>query len=305
MALFIYTDMEPYRSILFKTKPTDVDEKGIVKVAVNGIGIKDSDGDISSPGSFSKTLQENFNRCKWFLNHDKTKLLGCPIEGVEEDGQSGHDRADQSKEADRRRDAGGLQAIQDHGKTLEHSVGVRAVKRDSNNPAIVKEWFLGEYSTLTHWGANPQTFLMDIKELRGSDLRDHINMMRDALNKRYSGDKLKALEANISIVEKALIGSNIVQCPHCGLAFDYESVPEHTLESQVIDAVGDYSRWITEDVVYQEMEKIKPELQDRILEIINSKKSVDDFASYVRCLNVIPEYIEATPLYLSRKTPLR
>ena len=82
MALFIYTDMEPYRSILFKTKSTDVDEKGIVKVAVNGIGIKDSDGDISSPGSFSKTLQENFNRCKWFLNHDKTKLLGCPIEGV-------------------------------------------------------------------------------------------------------------------------------------------------------------------------------------------------------------------------------
>ena len=63
MALFIYTDMEPYRSILFKTKSTDVDEKGIVKVAVNGIGIKDSDGDISSPGSFSKTLQENFNRC--------------------------------------------------------------------------------------------------------------------------------------------------------------------------------------------------------------------------------------------------
>ena len=114
-------------------------------------------------------------------------------------------------------------------------------------------------------------------------MRDHINMMRDALNKRYSGDKLKALEANISIVEKALIGSNIVQCPHCGLAFDYGSVPEHTLESQVIDAVGDYSRWITEDVVYQEMEKIKPELQDRILEIINSKKSVDDFASYVRC----------------------
>ena len=36
-------------------------------------------------------------------------------------------------------------------------------------------------------------------------------------------------------------------------------------------------------IVHQEMEKIKPELQDRILEIINSKKSVDDFASYVRC----------------------
>ena len=283
MALFIYTDMEPYRSILFKTKSTDVDEKGIVKVAVNGIGIKDSDGDISSPGSFSKTLQENFNRCKWFLNHDKTKLLGCPIEGVEEDGNlvmTGQINLKKQIGVETLED---YKLYRDHGKTLEHSVGVRAVKRDSNNPAIVKEWFLGEYSTLTHWGANPQTFLMDIKELRGSDLRDHINMMRDALNKRYSGDKLKALEANISIVEKALIGSNIVQCPQCGLAFDYGSVPEHTLESQVIDAVGDYSRWITEDVVYQEMEKIKPELQDRILEIINSKKSVDDFASYVRC----------------------
>jgi hypothetical protein len=39
------------------------------------------------------------------------------------------------------------------GKTLEHSIGVKAVRRDVNDPAHVKEWFLGEASTLQAWGS--------------------------------------------------------------------------------------------------------------------------------------------------------
>lgn len=275
--------MNEYQNIICKTKSTDVDDKGIVTVAVNGIGIKDTDGDISASGSFNKTLSENFNRCKWFLNHDKTKLLGCPIEGKEEGGNLVMTGAINLKKQI------GLETYEDYklyaenGKTLEHSVGVRAIKRDLANKAIVKEWFLGEYSTLTHWGANEQTFLMDIKGMKGDDLKDHISMMRSALNKRYSGEKLKSLEDNIALIEKALIGQTIVQCPHCGLAFDYNTVPEETLESQVLELVGNHSRWAAEDVVYSEMQKIKPELQERVLEIINSKKSVEDFAANVRC----------------------
>lgn len=78
---------EIYQRLLYKTKANDLDEaKGIVTVAVNGIGIVDSQNDISMPGSFNKTLKENIARMKWFLNHDTTQLLGVPLEGEERDG---------------------------------------------------------------------------------------------------------------------------------------------------------------------------------------------------------------------------
>ncbi|MCS3159574.1 hypothetical protein NXY07_26285 [Phocaeicola dorei] len=100
---------------------------------------------------------------------------------------------------------------------------------------------------------------------------------------RYSDGKLKELDMNLSLVEKALSGKEIVACPHCGLAFDYDSIPEYTLESQVLESVGDYARWMAEDVVAQEMNKLKPEIQEQVLGIINSKKSLENFSAYVRC----------------------
>ena len=45
---------EEIKRLQYKTKANDVDdEKGIVTVAVNGIGVKDSQDDISMPGSFN------------------------------------------------------------------------------------------------------------------------------------------------------------------------------------------------------------------------------------------------------------
>lgn len=276
--------MDNIKMLTCKTRTNDVDEeKGIVTVAVNGIGIKDSDGDISGKGSFNKTLKENFDRCKWFLNHDKTQLLGCPIEGKEESGNLIMvGKINLKKQI-------GAETFEDYklyaecGKTLEHSVGVRAIKRDSVNNALVHEWFMGEYSTLTHWGANDRTFLVDLKQMSGDDLKGHVEFLKKAIGMKYSDERLKELDMNLGMIEKALSGRNIVACPHCGLAFDYDSVPEETLEDQVIEAVGDYTRWTSQDIVRDEMNKLRPEIQERVLNIINSKKGVDDFASNVRC----------------------
>ena len=55
---------------------------------------------------------------------------------------------------------------------------------------------------------------------------------------RYSDDKLKELDMNLNLVEKALSGQDIVACPYCGLSFDYNSVPEETFENQVLDRRG-------------------------------------------------------------------
>lgn len=274
--------MEKLNNIVLETKATDATEKGIVTVAVNGIGIKDSDGDISGSGSFDDTLKD-MSRTKWFLNHDKTKLLGCPTEGKEENGNLVMVGKINTKKQIGVETLSDYQLYAECGKTLEHSVGVRALVRDTKNKNLVKKWFMGEYSTLTHWGANPQTFLMDIKEMKGDDLKGHLDMMRKALNGRYSDEKLKALEGNLLIIEKALLGGSIVQCPHCGLAFDYATVPEESLESQVLEAAGDYARWMADDIVRAEMQKLKPEIQERVLAIIDQNKSLDDISSFVRC----------------------
>lgn len=45
----------------------DLDEnKGIVVAYANAYNFKDSDGDISAPGSFNKTVTENFKRIRVF-----------------------------------------------------------------------------------------------------------------------------------------------------------------------------------------------------------------------------------------------
>ena len=77
---------EKMKCLQYKTKANDVDEKGIVTVAVNGIGVKDSQGDISMSGSFDKTLREHMHKMRWFLNHQTDQLLGVPLSGKEENG---------------------------------------------------------------------------------------------------------------------------------------------------------------------------------------------------------------------------
>lgn len=275
--------MEQYKDITCKTRTNDVDEKGIVTIAVNGIGVLDADDEISAKGSFNKTLKENLPRVKWLYNHDRTILLGCPIEGKEEDGNLVMKGAINLKKQIGRDVLEDYKLYAEYNKTLEHSIGAKAIKRDEKDNRIVKEWQLWEYSTLACWGANPQTFLIDIKSKDQNAVKQHIEFLNKALSFRYSDEKLKDLEMNLSLIEKALTGKEIVTCPHCGLAFDYSTVQEYSLESQVLDSVGDYTRWITEDIVSQEMSKLKPEIQEQVLNIINSNKSASNLGSYVRC----------------------
>ena len=124
------------RSLQLKTKANDVDEqKGIVTIAVNGIGIKDTQGDISDSGSFNKTINEFFlKRGKHLLDHDKTKLIGCPIEAREDNMNLVIvSKMNLNKQI-------GRETFEDYklyaecGKTLEHSVGVKAIRRDVNDP---------------------------------------------------------------------------------------------------------------------------------------------------------------------------
>jgi hypothetical protein len=51
----------------YKSKVEDVDNKGRVIVAANALGNVDNMKDMSMEGSFTKTLNENFKRVRWFF----------------------------------------------------------------------------------------------------------------------------------------------------------------------------------------------------------------------------------------------
>ena len=306
-----------YQRLLYKTKANDLDEaKGIVTVAVNGIGIVDSQNDISMPGSFNKTLKENIGRMKWFLNHDTTQLLGVPLEGEERDGnlvmtgqlnlakQIGRDTLEDYK------------LYASAGRTLEHSIGVQAIKRDPEDKRKVLEWKMWEYSTLTSWGSNPQTFLVGIKNDNPSDVRANIEFIRNALKMRYSDERLKQYEMRLDMLNKALEGAVVVTCPYCGEEFVWDEAERHTFDQQVLDAAGSYLSWLADGIVREEMNKLKPEIRAAVLAILSPvlskcdgkidaklvQKSLTDLTEYAYCPHCYAS-VYSSSITLGQETP--
>lgn len=166
----------------------DIDEvKGIVTIYINAFNNEDTDGDISAPGSFKRTFKNQKDRIQHWLNHDRDKLIGVPLELKEDDhGAIAVSQLNLKKEI-------GRDVFEDyklfaaHNKTLEHSVRVRAIKRDTQDERIVMEWKLFmEYSTLYGWGANSETPMIDIKSMDELEL-----MIREG---NYSDEKARLIE---------------------------------------------------------------------------------------------------------------
>ena len=284
---------EKMKSLNLQTKANDVDEKGIVTVAVNGIGIEDSQHDISMPGSFDETLKRDINRMRWFLNHRQDLLLGVPLEGKEEGGNlvmRGQINLDKEIGRDTLAD---YKLFAEHGRTLEHSIGVKAIQRDTADKRKVLKWFMGEYSTLTNWGSNPQTFLVNIKSATPEQVRDAVDFVRLAFKERgYTDERLKNYDMELNLLLKSLEGGTIVACPQCGMQFDYDSEPEHTFSQEVIDTASEVLGWITHGIVRQEMQKLTPEIRAGVLALLDSfkgksddlcTKSITELLHYVRC----------------------
>ncbi len=254
----------------YKTKALDVTEKGIVTVAVNGIGIEDSQHDISMPGSFTDTLRDDIGKMRWFLNHDTRQLLGVPLRGEEKDDnlimegqlnlnkQIGRDILEDYK------------LFRDHGRTLEHSIGVKALARDEHDRRKVFKWQMLEYSTLTAWGANPQTFLVGIKSATGQQIRDAVEFIRDAFKQRgYSDERLKNYDMELNLLLKSLSGGTVVSCPCCGYTFVYDDQPEHTFSQEVQDAVNVWLSEVARNETLRSLEQIRPEVRDQVVSIID------------------------------------
>jgi len=183
----------------------DVGEKGQVLIAVNAFGNVDTDKDISMPGSFTKTIAEFSKRRKWFLNHNSygdNYLLGVEIES-KENGKYLEVLGQLNLEKQISRDIyTDYKLYAEYGKTLEHSIGVNAIKYEFDEEQEIRrvfEWKWWEFSTLTSWGANEDTPLLGIKNLKTQkDYIEHINFLEKALKSNYTDERLQEIENTIN-----------------------------------------------------------------------------------------------------------
>ncbi len=280
-------------NLQYETKALEVSEKGIVTVAVNGIGIEDAQHDISMPGSFADTLRDDIAKMRWYLNHDTRQLLGVPLSGEEKDNnlimvgqlnlkkQIGRDILEDYK------------LFRDAGRTLEHSIGVKALARDEEDRRKVLKWRMLEYSTLTGWGANPQTFLVGLKSGTADQLRDAADFIRMAFKQHgYSDERLKQYDMELNLLLKSLAGGLVVTCPCCGHQFDYDKEPEHTFSQEVQEAASEFVSSVARNEARRQMERYRPEIQAEVSSIIDgfaatkkemTQKSITDAFAYVRC----------------------
>lgn len=290
------TKPEAMKSLQYETKALDVTDEGIVTVAVNGIGIEDVQHDISMPGSFKDTLKNDIAKARWFLNHDQRILLGVPLSGEEKEGNlimTGKMNLEKQVCRDVFTD---YKLFHECGRTLEHSIGVKAIARDEEDRRKVLIWKLYEYSTLTNWGANPQTFLVGLKSGSTEEqVRDAVAFIRKAFEQRgYSDERLKNYDMELNLLLKSLEGGTIVSCPCCGHQFDYDSQEESNFTTEVQDAARDWLTYTARGEARRYMENFRPEVREQVISIIDSlkgtketltEKSITDALAFVRCPN--------------------
>lgn len=172
----------------------DIDEKqGVVVAYANAYDFKDSDGDISARGSFTKSVNDNKKRIRVLKDHIPTISLGVPLEFNTNDpyGLLTTTKFNLQKEVSRDMFTD-IQLLKEYNLNAELSIGYEVVKRDEKNRAIITEYKLWEYSFLSSWAANELSVVQDIK-----NIKSHYGIMEiltKAYDLPYSDTRLQQIE---------------------------------------------------------------------------------------------------------------
>lgn len=185
----------------------DVDDaQGIIKGYANVYNIKDSDGDISLPGSFTKTVAERGNKIRIFKNHTPV-LVGLPMEFDTIDVYGLMLTVKMQMSTDVGRDTfNDVKFLLENGFESGLSIGGYVIKRNPNNKPEVQEYRLNEVSILTTYDPANSMSLIDtiksVKELESPSQEDFWRLIERAYNERYSDNVLKSLEHFMSLKDK-------------------------------------------------------------------------------------------------------
>ena len=187
----------------FTRQVKDLDSKeGVIVAYANYYNNEDSDGDISVPGSFKRTVNNNLHKIRVFKDHKRDVILGVPVK-IDADDQSGlltTTKFNMNKEVSRDMFTD-IQLMMEHGQEADLSVGVIPVQRDENDRRKVKEWKLKEYSFLSSWGANSMATVQQIKQ--GKPIEEIIGIITKAYDMDYSDSRLKEIETILKSLSPA------------------------------------------------------------------------------------------------------
>lgn len=182
----------------FKSLSTDIKDldeaKGVVVAYAAVYGNKDADGDISAPGSLTKTVRDHFKRIRVLKDHNPTIMLGVPLEIDTNDNYGLGTKSQFNMKKPVAQDMfTDILLMKENGLNAELSIGFGKTERDPKNKSIIKEYkFLGEYSFLSAWAANELATVQDIKSIK-----THYGVMElltKAYNLPYSDNRLKQIE---------------------------------------------------------------------------------------------------------------
>lgn len=193
-------DRIQFKQISYDVKGID-DKEGIVLAYANVYNHEDSDGDISAPGAFRKTVSENFKRIRVLKDHMPTVTLGVPLKMDANDpvGLLTETKFNLKKEVARDMFTD-IQLMKENGLNAELSIGYGVVGRDEKDKRIIKEYKLWEYSFLSSWAANELSTVQDIKSIKSH--YGFLELLQKAYNLDYSDNRLRQIETILKSLHK-------------------------------------------------------------------------------------------------------
>ena len=176
------------------------ESKGEVYAYANVYNNEDSDKDISAPGSFDKTVNENFKRIRVLKDHNPTMMIGVPlmIDTKDSYGLLTHTKFNMNKDLGRDMFTD-VKLMHDSGLNAELSIGYQVIQRDTKNKSVITEYKLREYSFLSSWAANELATVQDIKSIKS-----HYGLMeliQKSYNLDYSDNRLRQIETLLKALD--------------------------------------------------------------------------------------------------------
>jgi len=181
-----------FKQISFDLKNLD-ETKGIITAYANAYNNLDLDGDISAPGSFDKTVNENYKRIRVLKDHNPREMVGVPLTIDTKDAYGLLTTTQFNMNKPLGRDMfTDVKLMHDNGLNAELSIGYSVVQRDAKNKALITEYKLMEYFFLSSWAANELSTVQDIKTIKSH--YGIMELIEKAYNLDYSDDRLKTIE---------------------------------------------------------------------------------------------------------------
>jgi len=189
-----------FKQLSYDLKELD-ETKGVVTAYANVYNNKDSDGDISAPGSFTKTVDENFKRIRVLKDHNPTMMIGVPllIDAKDDYGLLTTSQFNMNKPLGKDMFTD-VKLMHDSGLNAELSIGYNVLQRDTKNKSIITEYKLMEYSFLSSWAANELATVQNIKSIKS-----HYGLMeliQKSYDLDYSDERLKQIENLLKALDK-------------------------------------------------------------------------------------------------------